>query len=490
MAQVFNPYLPLHEYIPDGEPHVFDGRIYLFGSHDAENGDTFCMNPYEFYSASIDDLRSWTSRGISYKAEQDPMCSEKRKYLYAPDVVRGNDGRYYLYYALSGYRGKGGYFGPIAAAVCDTPDGEYTYLGIVRNADGSMFREGILFDPAVINDEGTIRLYYGSQYPFPEKESFVTRMVQSKLYGKTMEEIKSAPDGIMGPMCVTLADDMLTVTSRAVHIITPHVKGTEWEEHPFFEGASIRRINGLYYFIYSSLKNHELCYAVSHYPDRDFTYGGTIISNGDVGYNGRKEEDRLNATGTTHGSIECINGQWYVFYHRLTHGSDYSRQSCAEPITIAEDGSIAQVEMTSCGLNGAPLVDTGVYPAVICCNLTNGHMPHSSNKKSKKKYPCVSSGSGQQFIANIENGTWIGYKYFSFTGTRKIRIRYRGTGDGFLTVTAGYQEKALARVRIGIRNNWTDTTVEVPFQAGKSGLFFHFEGTGSMELLEFELQNR
>lgn len=88
----------------------------------------------------------------------------------------------------------------------------------------------------------------------------------------------------------------------------------------------------MYYFIYSSQKNHELCYAVSKEPDRNFEYGGTIVSTGDVGFDGRKEKDRLNVTGTTHGSIEFINGRWYVFYHRLTHASDYSRQACAEPI--------------------------------------------------------------------------------------------------------------------------------------------------------------
>ena len=70
----------------------------------------------------------------------------------------------------------------------------------------------------------------------------------------------------------------------------------------------------------------------------------------------------MNMTGTTHGSIIEINGQWYVFYHRLTHKSDYSSQACAEPITISPDGSIKQVEITSCGLNGKPLRAEGRYP--------------------------------------------------------------------------------------------------------------------------------
>ena len=135
----------------------------------------------------------------------------------------------------------------------------------------------------------------------------------------------------MGPCTVTVGDDMMTVTSEPRHIIPADVTGTSFAAHPFFEASSIRKIGEKYYFIYSSWQNHELCYATSDYPDRDFVFGGTIVSNGDVGYQGRAEKDRLNMTGTTHGSIENINGQWYVFYHRLTHKSDYSRQACAEP---------------------------------------------------------------------------------------------------------------------------------------------------------------
>lgn len=105
MKTACNPFLPLNAYIPDGEPHVFGDRLYLFGSHDQEGGDTFCALDYEFFSCPVDDLSDWTSRGINYSAKQDPLYSEERPYMYAPDVVQGNDGRFYLYYCLSGYRG-------------------------------------------------------------------------------------------------------------------------------------------------------------------------------------------------------------------------------------------------------------------------------------------------------------------------------------------------------------------------------------------------
>ena len=91
--QVYNPFLPLNEYIPDGEPHIFDGRVYLYGSHDEEGGYTFCMNDYTAWSAPVDDLSDWRCEGIIYSAKQDPDY-ENRHFMYAPDVVRGNDGRY------------------------------------------------------------------------------------------------------------------------------------------------------------------------------------------------------------------------------------------------------------------------------------------------------------------------------------------------------------------------------------------------------------
>ena len=89
----FNPFLPLDVYIPDGEPHGFDGRVYLFGSHDREGGSTFCELDYEFFSAPVDDLSSWSSKGINYSARQDALFTAERPYMYAPDVVRGNDMR-------------------------------------------------------------------------------------------------------------------------------------------------------------------------------------------------------------------------------------------------------------------------------------------------------------------------------------------------------------------------------------------------------------
>ena len=534
--QAFNPFLPLNEYIPDGEPHVFGDRVYHYGSHDREGGWTFCMDDYVVYSAPVDDLADWRCEGVSYRAEQDPDYSEY-KYMYAPDVVCGNDGRYYLYYCMAGEYGYGGYSRPISVAVSDKPAGPFEYLGHVKYPDGSVMMKYVCFDPAVMNDNGTIRLYYGTQYDYEERDDFDTNPeyldIETGMFGKTREQIleyrkhpESCPSGnpndkdsINGAVMAVLEDDMLTVKEAPHHIIPYKVKGTSFEAHPFFEGSSMRKVGDTYYFIYSSWQNHELCYATSKYPDRDFVFRGTVVSNGDVGYNGRTVKEKTNMTGTTHGSIIEINGQWYVFYHRLTHKSDYSRQACAEKISIDKDGSVKQVEVTSCGLNSGPLeAKSGCrYPAVIACNLTNGHMPHGSNSVYQTEFPNVTNIGEDRFIAEIEDGTLIGYKYFNFenvntvsvtarieTAENKvvyngpIRIDERCVSDDkdevrtekhadtapVLEIYLEENGEKVGEISIGNSAEWTEYRSDVKIPDGVHALYFVYHGSEKIQLKE------
>lgn len=480
MSQVFNPFLPQNVYIPDGEPHVFGDRVYLIGSHDKEGGDSFCLEDYEFYSAPLSDLTDWTSKGPNFSAKQDPMYGEDAEYLYAPDMVQGNDGRYYLYYCLAGWRGKGGYSHPIGVAVCDTPDGHFEYLGVVQNPDGTPYLDWVCFDPALINDNGTIRIYFGSG-AFRAKNitplnAFLLIPVYSKVYGKPKESFHIKP-GPLGANTAELEDDMLTLKSAPKRICdTP-----DFKQHEFFEGASIRKIGDTYYFVYSSEINHELCYATSKYPDHDFRFGGTLISNGDVGLNGRKEKDRVNATGTTHGGIECINGQWYVFYHRLTHGCDYSRQGCAEKLTLLPDGSFKQVEVTSYGLNAGDLSGIGTYPATICCQLTNGHMPHLSNQKGSGM-PMVTHCGEERFVGDARAKTNVVYKYFDLTDTASVSVTARG--EGTLTVLVG--KDVVGELQYA-GSEWT--AKQLSLSGGKEHTALTFRVTnGTLDILSFELK--
>lgn len=489
--QVYNPFLPLYECIPDGEPHVFGDRVYLYGSHDKEGGETFCMLDYTVYSAPVTDLTDWRCEGVIYKASQDPDYPN-RKYMYAPDVVQGNDGRYYLYYCMSGEFGKGGYFGPISVAVCDTPAGKYEFLGFVHYPDGTVMNKFVCFDPGVINDNGTIRIYYGTQYNCEQRENWQEDegviQFEMEAFGKTREEILTTEGSVMGPCMVVVEDDMLTVKEEPVHIIPYETRGTSFEAHPFFEASSIRKIGDIYYFVYSSMQNHELCYATSRYPDRDFIFGGSIVSNGDVGINGREEKARLNMTGTTHGSIEKINGQWYVFYHRLTHKSDYSRQACAEKIVINPDGSINQVEITSCGLNGGPLIAEGKYPAAIACNITNGNMPHGCNSIYTISFPNVTNRGDEHFIDEIADGNLIGYKYFTFEDVKKLSVYIKSQGTGRLIAYTDMSVTEIAAFDVKSTNEKIKLTADISVPSGIYPLYFIYKGKGKIELHEIEFE--
>ena len=498
---VFNPFLSLNEYIPDGEPHVFNNRIYLYGSHDIAGGTRYCQaGNYVCYSAPLDDLGNWHYEGEIYSSQDDPLCKEGFSDLYAPDVVRGNDGRYYLYYTIAGgvSATANGHNTPIRVAVCDTPAGRYRFHGLVRYEDGSPFLRYLPADPTVINDEGTIRMYYGwslsmvaagahnggRKMSLPRNrfvKRLILRAVETKLFGRSSKELKTYKDDIMGACHVELEDDMLTVKTEPKKIVEGQffAQGTSFEGHAFYEAASIRKIDGLYYFIYSDEDSASLSYAVSKYPDRDFVYQGVIINNGDVGYKNRKKEDRLNQTGNNHGSLECVNGQWYIFYHRQTHHSTYSRQACAEKVYFNENGHIDQVECSSCGLNEGYLKE-GNYPAAICCNLSNGHMPHITNTITDEDIPYIVQKNDEVYITNFKEGCFAIYKYFDLKGTYHISVRIRGDGEGMLQINE-------ENVKISPSEKWCKSTIEIPF-GGVSSLKIAYQGTGSIDLLDFTIE--
>ena len=260
--QVFNPYLPLDEYVPDAEPHIFGDRVYIYGSHDRFNGHDFCVLDHITYSAPIDDLSDWRYEGVIFKRSDDPHNGKKgRSPLYAPDAIQGPDGKYYLYYFAA-------YHNEIGVAVCDTPCGQFKPIGYVHHADGTHLGrkkgDGFAFDPGVYVEGNDVYLYTGFgpvHYPLT--------------LGKQSKE---------GATCCKLDKDMMTIIGEPKIIckVKRNSKGTEWEGHEFFEASSMRKIGDKYYFIYSSFLGHELCYAISDKPDGEFHFGGTIISIGDL----------------------------------------------------------------------------------------------------------------------------------------------------------------------------------------------------------------
>ena len=432
--QICNPIFPLNEYVPDGEPHVFGDRVYLYGSHDAANSNRFCVKDYTVWSASVNDLSSWINHGVTYRKEQDPRSKdEKLVDFYAPDCVRGNDGRYYLYYFAAGPNTKP--FGPLSVAVSDRPKGPFDYYGDIRYPDGSPVLKFLTNDPAVLSDNGRIWLYYGWGLgrDFRSKLfSPLLNFVQHKLFQRPISEIKATKPSILSCAVVELENDMLTVKSEPKAVLdskTTADQSSELYHHAFYEAASIRKFGELYYLVWSSGQNNELCYATSKYPDRDFRYRGVVISNSDLGYLGNTQPK--NNAGTIHGGIENIGGKYYVFYHRCTNNTDFSRQTCAEPIEITSDGTIRQVEVTTQGLHCTPLSGAGTYPAAICCNLITPK-PIKLGVGRQQTMPRITERNGVTLLADLIAGTKAVYKYFDLSSTKKITVSYNG--DGTITV--------------------------------------------------------
>lgn len=425
-----NPFLPLTEYVPDGEPHVFGDRVYLYGSHDEPSGKRFCTRDYTVWSAPVRDLSRWTCHGVTYRKAQDPRSKPGKEVdFYAPDCTQGPDGRYYLYYFAAGPNTKP--FGPMSVAVADRPEGPFDYYGDIRYSDGTPVLRYLTNDPSVLNDGGRIFLYYGwglgRDFRNPVLQPLY-RFVLSRLCSRSMGEIRATKPSILSCACVELEPDMKTVRGEPKAVLdsrTTAKKHSALYEHPFYEAASIRKFDGLYYLIYSSGRNNELAYATSKHPDRDFIFRGVIVSNSDLGYGGNARPK--NNAGTIHGSIERIDGRFYVFYHRCTNNTDFSRQACAEPIRIAPDGTIEQVGITTQGMDAKPLPGVGTYPAALCCHLITKKRIRPGVGR-QQTLPRIAQEDGAVLLKDCTAGTEAVYKYFDLRETKRIAVAYRGDG--------------------------------------------------------------
>lgn len=461
--QALNPYLPSWEYIPDGEPYVFDGRVYVYGSHDFYNGYVFCMGDYVCWSAPVDDLGDWRYEGVIYPRNEDPLNKEGEMCLYAPDVTVGPDGRYYLYYVLDKVS-------VVSVAVCDTPAGRYEFYGYVHYADGVRLGERPgdepQFDPGVLTEGDKTYLYTG----------FCGRGDKSRT----------------GARVQVLDRDMLTIIEDSVTIVPgcEYSAGTEYEGHAFFEAPSIRKRGDTYYFIYSSEVMHELCYATSSSPLGGFVYGGVLVSNCDLHIDTYKPADLPMAYGANnHGSMVQIREDWYIFYHRHTNGTWYSRQGCAEKLHIRPDGSIPQVEITSCGLNDGPLEGKGCYPAYIACHLfTKEPSVYVGGDRFPKVMQDGRDGDEEDgYVGNIQDSATAGFKYFECKDVSEISITVRGYAKGVFEVRTAWDGEVLAKIPVDYTNVWKKYTASVRLADGIHALYFTFRGQGNAMLKSFEL---
>lgn len=485
---VFNPYLPEWEYVPDGEPHLFNGRVYIYGSHDVPNGKRYCEGDYVTWSAPEDDLSDWRFEGEIYKKTQDPSNAEGKMQLWAPDVTCGPDGRYYLYYCFS-------FYPEIGVAVSDSPSGPFEFYGHIQYKNGDVLKEHMPFDPAVLtDDDGRVYLYYGFA-PAEEKEMSLPEIKNIEDLPEEFREMAEVLKNTkFGEYCmvVELEPDMLTVKVNPTPCIPggKHTKGTGFEGHGFFEAASIRKIKNQYYLLYSSHKSHELCYSVSDNPTSGFKYGGTVISNGDIGLNGRKNP--VSILSNNHGGLVEANGQWYIFYHKATNGTEYSRQGSAEKVVIDENGKIEQVEITSCGLNDGAMKANGEFSSAIACHLTcdktMDFIDFNNPMVQEQSLVAADIQTKEQYIKNVKSKTKVGYKYFEFNNNKSLSLTLRGDFNGKITIGTDEQMANVVGAKsFSVKeNNIINVEIETSFSNNISGLYFEFEGEGHCDFLKFK----
>ena len=429
---VGNPYLPLWEHIPDGEPYVFDDpdnpgkqRVYIYGSHD--NLKTmYCGRDQVVWSAPVENLSQWRYDGVilvvDKNAKGEPFDSAKTAdVLFAPDVTFTTDSTGKKTYWLfpndqTGFRNS-------LIAKSDRPNGPFEVCN--WNAEDPTKVDGIYgFDPAVfVDDDGKIYGYWGFGHSYAAQIDPAT-------------------------MCTVMP---------GTQMVDGMVSG---KDEPgifrFFEASSIRKIKDKYVFIYSRFteegefglptSNYNLAYAYSDKPLGPWTYGGTII---DGRAREKNEQGEVIASavpdGNTHGSICEINGQWYVFYHRQTGTDEYARQAMVAPIEVkVQEGAGGKVEISEGEYNSEGFALEGLDPlechsAGIACWLT-GPRPAIHiwpNNTFFGSYVEVGYGTESNFdepydlknnnnlVVNNTDGSIVGYKYFNFTktaGKKNVRL--------------------------------------------------------------------
>lgn len=424
LVTVGNPYLPLWEHIPDGEPYVFEDpdnpgeyRVYVYGSHDSMITG-YCGRELVVWSASTDNLNEWRYDGeilrVLNNADGDPLSSEGLSdVLYAPDVTEKiePDGTkmYYLFPNDMEYGRRS------LIAKSPRPDGPFEVCNWSK--ENPSWTDGILeFDPAVfVDDDGRVYGYWGFECSYA-----------AELDPNTMCTLKEGTE---------IVKDMIS-SSKSDGIFR------------FFEASSIRKIEDKYVFVYSRVThdgefglpstNYTLAYAYGDAPLGPWTYGGTIID-------GRAREideaGNVMASGTvagnTHGGICEINGQWYVFYHRQTGTDEYARQAMVAPITVeVEKGKggkvhISEGEYNSEGFSLNGLDPLEVHSAGIACWYTGPKVAIHEYPNNIFFGSYVASGYGTEDkyeapydlrnntnqVVNNTAGSIVGYKYFNFDGT-------------------------------------------------------------------------
>jgi hypothetical protein len=316
-AKAISQPLVEHIYTADPSAHVFDGRIYIYPSHDIEagipfndNGDHFGMQDYHVLSLDSPESPA-VDHGVALDIKDVPWAERQ---MWAPDAAR-KDGTYYFYFPA---KKPDGIF-QIGVAVADSPVGPF-------KAQPKAIEGSYSIDPAVFeDDDGSFYMYFGGIW------GGQLQNYRNNQYSADHAE-PAAAEPALGPKVAKLRDDMLEFAEAPREVLILDEQGQVLlagdTDRRFFEASWLHKYQGKYYFSYSTGDTHFLCYATGENPYGPFTYQGRILEPV-VGW-------------TTHHSICEFEGKWYLFYHDsiLSEGVTHLRSVKMAEIQYDADGKI------------------------------------------------------------------------------------------------------------------------------------------------------
>ena len=508
-----NPYLPLWEHVPDGEPRVFEDpdnpgkfRAYIIGSHDVAY-TRYCGPDIRMWSAPVEDLSQWRDEGPIFTHYVNGQWDT----MFAPDLVEVKNritGKktYWLYPHSRGWQR--------VPMVCrgDRPDGPFTPVNLTEDGTKCVPGSFIDFDPSVFVENITDKkdkdydkgfrayVFYGFQH------STAVELDQNTMYSK-----REGTEPIDPFIPASSADGRLLDKPGSEYKAL--YEGQNPLDFNFFEASSIRQVGNKYVMVFSGYSGKEyglgntnsaLRYAYGDSPLGPWRSGGVLVDSRGVVLN--EDGTKLITTNfghNTHGSLQEINGQWYVFYHRPPRGFGNARQSMVAPVKITYDKKPVA--------KGGRVTITGYDPYtknnVWTAKASNGHEYTGAEVTSEgfqifglppyqyysAGYACFVYGPGSNDwmqdnhdvwnnsmdLAGIQNGGIIGFKYFGFGGlskdTKGVKA-FEGTKKGdnarlYLNLTSS--GKGAFKIHIKLDNPWKGEEIGVigirdEFPAGKS----------------------
>jgi len=314
-------YLVPNDYMADPSAHIFNGKLFIYPSHDREsgipendNGDHFDMKDYHVFSMEDVENGTITDHGVILDVKDIPWAGRQ---LWDSDVACKN-GKYYLYFSL---KDKNDVF-HIGVAVSDKPEGPFI-------AQPDPIRGSYSIDPCVLEDNGKYYMYFGGLWG---------GQLQRYRNNKALEcaAFPGDDEPALAPRVALLSDDMLQLAEEPREVVILDEQGKPITagdtKRRFFEASWMHKYKGKYYFSYSTGDTHLLCYATGDNPYGPFIYQGVILTPV-VGW-------------TTHHSIIEYKGKWYLFHHDSvpSGGKTWLRSLKVIELEYDEHGKIKTIE--------------------------------------------------------------------------------------------------------------------------------------------------